>query len=90
MVVNSIVDSGSSLEFSVYPNPASDQLKIDTKITEAVSIEIRSLDGKAILREDLTLSQNTLDVGNFDSGVYIILFTNQKGVLLNRSAFIKK
>ena len=71
---------------NVYPNPAVDRVVIETEATiEAVSIY--TLTGVMIYSE-VDLNNNTIDVTDFASGVYVMKVRTENGEVVKR--FIKK
>lgn len=60
--------------FTIYPNPVSDFLSINSKSTISKT-EIFDLSGKKILES----KQNTIDVKSFSSGIYIVKVTDING-----------
>ena len=71
---------------NIYPNPASDRVVIETEATiEAVSIY--TLTGVMIYSE-VDLNDNTIDVSEFNGGVYIMKVRTENGEVVKR--FIKK
>lgn len=66
----------SLTNFSVYPNPVTDQLNIemDINITEQPEMMIRTLDGRTIKRERISNRFTTLDLEDLSTGMYLIEF----------------
>ena len=58
-----------TLNFSVFPNPTNGILNITSK-TPINRVEIYSILGKEII--DTTISTNSIDISNLNSGIYII------------------
>jgi uncharacterized repeat protein (TIGR01451 family) len=61
---------------SIYPNPA--QTQISLGLTEPSQVLIKDINGKVIFNEQVGLGQ-TINVQAFESGVYLIEGTQQKG-----------
>jgi len=79
------------LEFVIYPNPASNYLKVDLyKSYKKISIQIFSLDGK-IVRESLFENSNRfiVNVADFDPSIYLIK-TIADGIELPIAKFMKQ
>ena len=58
--------------FSIYPNPTSDYLSINSITNNPYQIHLFDTNGKLIL-EKVDLQQNTrIDIHNFPSGIYFI------------------
>ncbi len=80
-----IAELSSSSVISVYPNPASDMLTIET-LQQGV-IEIFNLEGQLLKRFIETDDKISIDISDFSSGVYIIKATTNEGVTVKK--FIK-
>lgn len=94
----SLIVSGSNLtlssedfkanSFSIYPNPANDILNIQSSIVlDGAKIEIFDMLGKNIYRN--ALLNNSIDISNFDSGIYLLNITTDEGTTYVKK-FIKK
>ena len=65
-------------DFSIYPNPANNQITISFE--ENCVVELISLVGKVVMREECTNELNsTLDVSKYQRGVYIVKLTSDNG-----------
>jgi hypothetical protein len=62
----------------VYPNPASDYIKVTTAIDEKTILRIVSIDGRILKTLPLVSEQTLVDIKTLVSGVYIIEIKNQK------------
>lgn len=77
-VVFTTVCSGTVIEgndlsgLTIYPNPTSSILTIDTDQSDHYSIEITSLNGQTIYCADLERSSQEVDLSTFQKGVYFI------------------
>jgi hypothetical protein len=67
---------------SVYPNPASEQIYVNGDVA---SVKVYSLTGQ----EMIATNSNTIQVGHFPSGVYLVNAITSKGTLV-RTRFVKK
>jgi hypothetical protein len=61
----------------VYPNPASDFIKVITEIDEKTTLRILSVDGRILKTLPLISNQTLVDIKSLISGVYIIEIINQ-------------
>lgn len=59
--------------FSIYPNPTTNQITISGLTNENQEIEIFDMNGKQILKTAVNNNQS-LDVSNLNRGIYIIRF----------------
>lgn len=85
----SIVDINSK-NVSVYPNPTSDYITIETNNeTENTAVGIYSILGKQIYYTT-EYNQEAVDVREFKSGVYLIKLYNEQKDTIYISTFVKK
>ena len=65
------------LEMSVYPNPTTDKINI---ISDEIinQVKILSPDGKILLEKNYKLFNPTIDLSSLESGIYLMLITNDK------------
>ncbi len=68
--------SNSNIKLSVYPNPVSDMLYINTK-EDIKRITIMDITGKEVL--DIQSPNNSIDVDAFNSGIYLIAVQTASG-----------
>ena len=71
---------------NIYPNPASDRVVIETEAT-IESVSIYTITGVMIYNE-VDFSDNTIDVSEFNGGVYIMKVRTENSEVVKR--FIKK
>lgn len=72
----------SLTNYSVYPNPATDQLNIemDINLNENPEMMIRSVDGRTIKRERISNRFTNIDLSNVPSGLYMIEFRTNNSI----------
>ena len=68
----------------LYPNPASNQLQINTDQT-IMSVLVSDINGKTV---EVNRSNNTIDVSTLSSGLYFIQVETESGIL--REKFMKE
>lgn len=63
--------------YSVYPNPTTDKINI---ISDEIinQVKILSPDGKILLEKNYKLFNPTIDLSSLESGIYLMLITNDK------------
>jgi hypothetical protein len=82
------IEDMSSLINKVYPNPASDILNIEA-FEEISTVEVSTLDGKVLKSLEVNANKTSVDVMNFEAGVYTYKVITRKGeVIVN--TFVKK
>jgi hypothetical protein len=62
----------------IYPNPATDYIKVSTEIDNQSIIRIIDLDGREVKTLPLISKQTLVDIKSLVSGVYIFEIINQK------------
>lgn len=74
--------SDNSLEaLTIYPNPASDAVHFSIENTNLTSVTVFDQFGKAVGVKNINLENKTIDVSEFQSGIYFIQITSQNAVL---------
>ena len=82
------VSDKTALNFSVYPNPCSDWLKIRCGTREAFTASVHDLSGKKISDSSLARENEILDVSRLDPGIYLLSIYSESSVATQR--FIKQ
>jgi hypothetical protein len=72
----------------VFPNPASDHIKISTK--ENSEIQIFNSTGQLILSQNANTVNTQLDISAFPACVYFVNLLDSKGLILGKSKFLKR
>ena len=89
---NVSIQERQSVDFSVYPNPAGDYIKINTDADFSagkMNVMIFDMYGKLLLTKEITDQETEIGIGNFASGIYMIrLFQNANS--LGTRKIIKK
>lgn len=71
----------SSADFSVYPNPASDLIKVNLKKeTNNASVSIIDAAGRIVLSQELNAQFNEIDIASLEQGIYIVRVSNAGAV----------
>ncbi len=70
------IDETFGAEFSIYPNPVTDQLIIDTEIND-YNVRITDALGRDLQRFEANSGTTQLDMKNFSYGIYIIIVSSQ-------------
>ncbi len=73
------------MQISVFPNPATDYLKI-SPVDGVGSVKIYSLDGQELM--STVLNNNQLDISSLRNGIYIVQI--ETGEQVYRQKFIKQ
>ena len=73
--------------FSIYPNPATDNLFIGAETT-IESIQVFGLDGEMVLTAQLNETQSVLDLTSLAAGTYVLVVSTENGIHQNK--FVKQ
>jgi hypothetical protein len=67
--------------FSLYPNPATDKITVETSGTSTASyLAILNIEGQELITRQITEPKTQLDISNLPGGVYFVRLTNDKTV----------
>jgi hypothetical protein len=80
------IDHNESI--SVFPNPAENEVYIQTKIKEDLKLMIYNPLGKLVKECSITQSSSILDISKYEAGVYVFKFINGSSVT-NKKIVIK-
>ena len=73
------------INLTIYPNPVSQDLTIDSKYKEPFSMSIVNAQGKIVYKTDNFFSKASIDLSNFSEGVYFLKYLNQsKSFIVNK------
>ena len=76
-------------KFSLYPNPAFDQITIETSaIPEQSQLTISNINNQQLITRQITAPKTQLDISSLSSGVYFVRLTSEKTVVTGK--FIKQ
>ena len=76
LITTSTKDLESPASFSIFPNPATDQLSLTLPDTESRNWEIFNYQGQVILNGKLDSNNNQISINNFPSGIYFLKIRN--------------
>ncbi len=78
----SVTSKLNSNGFNIYPNPAQNQITINTNNTEIMFVTIYDLTGKVMLKNAYTGKNNaTINIDSFLPGVYVVKINCKNGAL---------
>lgn len=77
LITNSIKDQ-SIYDISLYPNPTTDQIFLETKSSQdqIIQIQLYNMEGKLILNNEINDEKAKIDFSNYTSGQYLIKIKN--------------
>ena len=67
-------------EFTIYPNPFSDNIFIKNNYGESSLVTLSDISGKILISKVLTSNEETIDTRVFSSGNYLLIIRNNKTV----------
>lgn len=70
------------LNFSIYPNPASDFLSIENQGNQNFQVQIFSLDGRIVLSK--FRCSDSIDISDLTDGCYVIKMTSEKKIVVKQ------
>jgi hypothetical protein len=75
------IDGGpkTSLEFHVFPNPATQQLTVRPGVAATGMVTVYNLTGTVVARETLAASATSVDVSHLPNGIYVVKLSTNKG-----------
>jgi uncharacterized delta-60 repeat protein len=74
---------------SLYPNPASNKITIETSFVEQNnSLTIVNIEGQQLITRQITESKTQIDISNLPSGIYFVKLANDKVVEVGK--FVKE
>jgi hypothetical protein len=82
------IEEGAFAGFRVYPNPFTDEIKFEG-LDRKFNVKIFSQSGQLMLDREITTQNNRLDASGLQSGLYMMVITNEKGNQLTQKIFRK-
>jgi hypothetical protein len=75
-----------SFDFSVYPNPAKNEIKVSTQV-QLQNAKVYNLLGKTMLH--INYPSDRINVSSLNAGIYIMSLTSDEGAVVNKKIIIK-
>ncbi len=76
------IPAGNTLK--IYPNPAKDELRIESGDLRVENVEILDVSGKKLSKSDIHISANSVNVSTLPKGMYFIQIKTDKGVVTEK------
>jgi len=73
---------------SLYPNPAKNEITIETSLTNNSSIKILDVTGKLVTSRNFTNNKITLSISNLDNGLYFYNIHDANGNVIHSNKFV--
>jgi hypothetical protein len=77
-------------DYKIYPNPVSDDIKIDTNSKEDLKVFIYSILGKKIDSQIITSSKRNVKISNLKPGFYTVRICSLDDTILKTQKIIKQ
>jgi bilirubin oxidase len=71
--INGVIENE---EFSIYPNPASDNIKIELINAGEETISVRDISGRIVMTSNIFGVSTSMDISSFTAGVYFVTVGN--------------
>ncbi len=81
------INENSDSHIKIYPNPAKDRIKVEAEHIN--SLTIVNMMGQVVMRQDADSDEMTLDLGDFESGMYMLQIETASGVVTRQINIIK-
>ncbi len=75
--------------FSVFPNPVSDKITISNYGFENATVSLVDILGKVVRQSELTNEQEVYNVSELEKGLYVIMISDQTGILEQKKIMIQ-
>lgn len=74
-------------QIKIYPNPAKDKIKIEAE--QINSLMLVNMMGQVVMRQDADSNEVTLDLSDFESGMYMLQISTESGMVTRQINVIK-
>ncbi|WP_020536704.1 T9SS type A sorting domain-containing protein [Lewinella cohaerens] len=68
-----------SVEFTVFPNPAQEQINITTEDQDYYDVQVVNSRGLTVLELNKSLGLTTIDISGQETGFYMLILTTKNG-----------
>jgi hypothetical protein len=77
-------------DLSIYPNPAENEIQIQSEVLEGSTLQVFTMYGKLVKNEFINQSEYArVDIADLDAGIYILQLSNQDGLLAAQKLIVK-
>lgn len=80
------IDNAENTGFSIYPNPATNTLYLQSLPQQAITMQVYDITGK---QTKIAIHNNTADISQLSNGLYYVVLTGKEGAVLAKQRFIK-
>jgi len=71
----------NSEQFSIYPNPATDEIIIRSENSSSMDLSIYGIEGKLVLQKQLKHQENHIDISALPEGIYAVSIRSSQGIV---------
>jgi len=82
--INNVRVKNFSSAFQVYPNPASNELHVQSSKFKVQNIEVFDIYGRKCHVSRVTRHENTIDISNLTNGIYFVKITTDEGIVVKK------
>lgn len=82
-----IHENSTKYAFSVYPNPATEELFIKNPLTESAKMQVYDVTGKQVNELNIGLNTTRINISTYTSGIYLYTFTDNNSEILHTGKF---
>jgi hypothetical protein len=79
----------NNLELAMFPNPASNTLRINNPFNNIATLSVMNMSGKEILNTQLNAGIQSADISALPNGLYIVSLKNRDAVLTQKLSIVK-
>jgi hypothetical protein len=83
--INNLYSPGGQIY--IYPNPATDYIKIHSAKSVTVTVSVCAMDGRTLVKGG---SDNKLDISHLSQGIYLVKITDKNGWLIATNKLVKQ
>jgi hypothetical protein len=76
---NSLTENTLLNSISIFPNPVNDVLTVKNSSNSVITFEVTDMNGRILSTNNSVTNSTTISTSNWNSGVYFIHFTSDKG-----------
>ncbi len=90
LVLTGITQPETKRDNMIYPNPATDKIYVNSELlSEPCTFELLDLKGSVIMRTPISSVQNTVNLSQYDKGLYLYRITTN-GVMIKSGKVVKQ
>lgn len=83
-----IKEENRKINFSVYPNPATDELYVKNSSNEAAKMHLFDVAGKKITELSISLNTTRTNISSYSQGVYLYTISDKNSEILHTGKFV--